>query len=312
MHGSKILAIEYYLPKKIENNKIFKKNNPGVNIDRIKAKTGINNRFISSEKETVIEISIKAINKILKKFPKKNIDFLILVSQTSNYRIPTSACIIQNKLDLRKNIIAFDINLGCSGFIYALRMASSLIESKQVNNGLIVCADTYTKHISKTNTACRPIFSDAAAATLISKSKKNRIGPFELGADGSGADALLLSSETNEIVMNGAKVLTFAMDVVPNNVEALLKRIKISKKKIDKFIFHQASKYILDNISRRLSLAKEKTFENYGKVGNTISASIPIALKDACTKKKILNNNKIIIAGYGVGLSWGITLIKKN
>ena len=203
------------------------------------------------------------------------IDFLILVSQTSNFRIPTSACIIQNKLDLRKDIIAFDINLGCSGFIYALRVASSLIESKQViNNGLIVCADTYTKHISKTNTACRPIFSDAAAATLVSKSKKNSIGPFELGSDGSGSDALLLSSEKNEIVMNGAKVLTFAMDVVPNNVEALLKKIKISKNKIDKFIFHQASKYILDNINRRLSLKKEKTFENYGKVGNTISASI--------------------------------------
>ncbi len=175
MLGSKISAIEYFLPKNIENNKTFKKNNPSVNIERIKAKTGINNRYISSEKETVIDISVKAINKILKKFPKKKIDFLILVSQTSNFRIPTSACIIQNKLDLRKDIIAFDINLGCSGFIYALRMASSLIESKQVNNGLIVCADTYTKHISKTNTACRPIFSDAAAATLVSKCKKIKL-----------------------------------------------------------------------------------------------------------------------------------------
>ena len=266
MQGSKILAIEYFLPQNVENNKIFKKNNPSVNIDRIKAKTGINNRYISNDKETVIDISIKAINKILKKFPKNKIDFVILVSQTSNFRIPTSACIIQNRLNLRKDIIAFDINLGCSGFVYALRMASSLIESKEVNNGIIVCADTYTKHISKTNTACRPIFSDAAAATLISKSKKNYIGPFELGADGSGADALLLSSETNEIVMNGAKVLTFAMDVVPNNVEALLKKIKINRNKIDKFIFHQASKYILDNINRRLSLKKDKTFENWVKL----------------------------------------------
>tara|TARA_B100001057_G_scaffold497763_1_gene602813 strand:+ start:814 stop:1761 length:948 start_codon:yes stop_codon:yes gene_type:complete len=312
MIGSKISAIEYFLPKKKENNKIFKKNNPKVNIDRIKAKTGINNRYISDKNETVIDISIKAANKILKKFSKKKIDFLILVSQTSNYRIPTSACIIQNKLNLRKDIIAFDMNLGCSGFIYALRMASSLIESKQVNNGLIICADTYTKHISKNNTACRPIFSDAAAATLISKDKVNKIGPFELGADGSGADALELATETNEIVMNGAKVLTFAMDVVPSNVNKLLKKLKIKKNKINKFIFHQASKYILDNINRRLSIEKEMTFENYGKVGNTISASIPIALKDACTNNKILNNNNIIIAGYGVGLSWGSALIKWN
>ena len=310
MIGSKISSIEYFLPKIKENNKIFKKNNPKVNINRIKEKTGINNRFISAENETVIDISIKAIKKILKKFPKKKIEFLILVTQTSSYRIPTTACIIQNKLKLKKDIIAFDMNLGCSGFIYGLRMASSLIESKQVSNGLVICADTYTKFISKNNTACRPIFSDAAAAVLVSKSKINKIGPFELGADGSGADALQLPTGTNEIVMNGAKVLTFAMDIVPANVNKLLKKLKIKKEKIDKFIFHQASKYILDNINRRLSIKKSKTFENYGKVGNTISASIPIALKDAYTKRKISNNNKIIIAGYGVGLSWGSAFVK--
>ncbi len=312
MIGSKILAIEYFLPKRKENNKIFKKNNPQVNIERIKEKTGINNRYISNENETVIDISIKAANKVFKKFPKNKIEFLILVTQTSTYRIPTSACILQNKLNLRKDIIAFDMNLGCSGFIYALRMASSLIQSKQANNGLIICADTYTKYISKNNTACRPIFSDAASAILISKSKKNNIGPFELGADGSGADALELPTGTNEIIMNGAKVLTFAMDVVPNNVNKLLKKIKFKKDKIDKFIFHQASKYILDNINRRLSIKKNKTFENYGKVGNTISASIPIALKDANVKGKISAKNNIIVAGYGVGLSWGSALLKWN
>lgn len=310
MKGSKILAIEYYLPKKIENNKIFKKNNPKADIDKIKEKTGINNRYISGENETVIDISLKAANKILKKFPKKKVDFLILVTQTSNYRIPTSACIIQDKLKLRNDIIAFDMNLGCSGFIYALRMATSLIESKQAKNGIIICADTYTKYISKNNLACRPIFSDAACATLVSRSDKNKIGPFELGSDGSGADALELSNSTNEIIMNGAKVLTFAMDVVPNNVNKLLKKINIKKENIYKFIFHQASKYILNNINRRLSIKKNKTFENYGKVGNTISASIPIALKDAYTIGKISANKNVIVAGYGVGLSWGSALIK--
>ncbi len=312
MNGTKILAIEYYLPKKKENNKILKKFNPKIDIRKIEEKTGIKNRFISKKDESVLDISIKCSNKIFKKFPKKKIDFLILVTQTSPYRIPTTACILQDKLGLKKNLIAFDINLGCSGFIYALRMGSSLIETKQASNGLIICADTYTKHISINNTSCRPIFSDAGAAVLISKSKKNMIGPFELGADGSGADALELPINSNEIVMNGAKVLTFAMSVVPDNVNLLLKKIKISKNKIDKFIFHQASKYILDNINRILSIKKDKTFENYEKVGNTISASIPIALKDANSKNKLLKNNLIIIAGYGVGLSWGSALIKWN
>ena len=312
MHGTKILAIEYYLPNKKENNKDLKKFNPKLDINRIKEKTGINNRFIAGEKESVIDISIKCSNKIFKKFSKKKVDFLILVTQTSPYRIPTTACILQDKLGLKKKLIAFDINLGCSGFIYALRMGTSLIETKQANSGLIICADTYTKYISKNNTACRPIFSDAGAAILLSKSSINTIGPFELGTDGSGADALELPMNTNEIVMNGAKVLTFAMNVVPDNVNLLLKKIKINKNKIDKFIFHQASKYILDNINRILSIKKEKTFENYSKVGNTISASIPIALKDANSKNELKKNNLVIIAGYGVGLSWGSALIKWN
>ena len=276
----------------------------------MKEKTGIDTRYISNSNESVIEISVKCSEKIFKKFPKKKIDSIILVTQTSPYRIPTTACILQNKLGLRKDIVAFDINLGCSGFLYALRMTTSLINSKQIKNGLIICADTYTKYISKNNTACRPIFSDAAAATLVTSNKKNMIGPFELGADGSGADALELPMGSNEIIMHGAKVLTFAMDIVPKNVNHLLKKIKIKKDKIDKFIFHQASKYILDNINRILSLKKNQIFENYNKVGNTISASIPIALKDANTKKKLKKNNLIVIAGYGVGLSWGSALIR--
>ncbi len=310
MIGTKISAIEYYLPKKIENNKNLKKDNPKININRIKEKTGINNRYISEKNETVIDISAKAASKIFKKYSKHKIDLIILVTQTTPYRIPTTACILQNKLGLRKDTIAFDINLGCSGFLYALRLATSLIHSREINSGLIICADTYTKFISKNNTACRPIFSDAAAAVLVEKCSKNKIGPFVLGADGSGSDALELPINSNEIIMNGAKVLTFAMDVVPQNVNDLLKKIKLKKSKIDKFIFHQASKYILDNINRRLNISKKQTFENYAKVGNTISASIPIALKDAYTKKKIKKNSLIIIAGYGVGLSWGSALIK--
>jgi 3-oxoacyl-[acyl-carrier-protein] synthase III len=309
MSGSKITGIEYYLPKKTENSKQLKKNNPKWDIDRIFEKTGINKRYISSEKETTIDIAEKSIKKLIKKFPKTKIDFLILVTQTSPYRIPTAACMLQERLKLSKDIVAFDINLGCSGFIYALKVAVAFIKSKQAKNGLVVCADTYTKLISKNNAQCRPIFSDAAAATLISSSKKNEIGPFHLGTDGSGHNALELPQGKHEVVMNGSKVLTFAMNIVPENVRNLLKKIKIKVSNVDMFIFHQASQFILDNINRKLQIPKNKTFENISKVGNTISASIPIALKDA-SKKHIKNNSKVILAGYGVGLSWGSVLVK--
>ena len=172
-----------------------------------------------------------------------------------------------------------------------------------------ICADTYTKYISKTNTACRPIFSDAASAILISKSTKNKIGPFELGADGSGADALELPTGTNEIVMNGAKVLTFAMDVVPNNVNKLLKKIKTDKKNIHKFIFHQASKLVIDKLIDILKLDENKVFTNYDKIGNTVSSSIPIALESLKKSKKIKKNQKIMLVGFGVGLSAAASII---
>ena len=309
MIGSKISGIEYFLPKKTENKKTLKKDNPKLNVDGVFNKTGINKRYISSTKEDVINLAEKSVKKLLKKFPNTKIDFLILVTQTSPYRIPTAACILQDKLKLGKELIAFDVNLGCSGFIYALNIASALIKSKEAKNGIIVCADTYTKIISKTNLQCRPIFSDAAAATMVSKSNINKIGPFLLGTDGSGYNALQLEQGKNEVEMNGAKVLTFAMSIVPENVRKLLRKSNLSFNKIDCFIFHQASKYILENINRKLSIPKNKTYENYGKVGNTISASIPIVLKDA-SKNKIKDNNNIIIAGYGVGLSWGSAVLK--
>ena len=309
MIGTKIAGIEYFLPKKTENIKTLKKDNPKLNVEGVFKKTEINKRHISSPNEDTIDLAEKSLKKLLKKFPNTKIDFLILVTQTSPYRIPTAACILQDKLKLGKELIAFDINLGCSGFIYALNIASALIKSQEAKNGIIVCADTYTKMISKKNIQCRPIFSDAAAATMICKSNINKIGPFLLGTDGSGFNALKLEQGKNEVEMNGAQVLTFAMSIVPENVKKLIQKSSVSLKKIDYFIFHQASKYILDNINRKLLIPKNKTYENYNKVGNTISASIPIALKDA-SKNKIKRNNNLIIAGYGVGLSWGSAIIK--
>ena len=172
--------------KKKENNKKLKKINPKWDIKKIKEKTGIDKRYISGINETILDIGEKSIKKILKKYPKEKVNFLIVVTQTSPYKIPTSACILQDRLKFNKKLIAFDINLGCSGFIYALKVGSSLIQSGQVNSGIILCADTYTKYVSTKNAQCRPIFSDAAAATLLTKSLVNKIGPFELGTDGSG------------------------------------------------------------------------------------------------------------------------------
>lgn len=272
-------------PKKKENLYDLQKENPNWDIRKIYLKTGIENRYLSKKDDDVITLSIKSAKKIFKNFNKNKINFLIFVTQTSNYKFPSIACILQDKLNLKKNIQAFDINMGCSGFIYALNLGEKIINSGQGKNGLIICSDVYTKYINKKNSSCRPIFSDASSAIILSKSNYNSIKNFSFGTDGSGALDLNLKENSKNIFMNGAKVALFAMKRVPESIKEILKKTHSKISDIDKFIFHQASKFVLDNIYNILKINKKKTFENYRYLGNTTSSSIPIALKVA-TKKK--------------------------
>ena len=306
----KIKSIEYSLPKKREKLKDLIKYNPNWNYDRILKASGINNRFISSESENIISLSVKSSKKILKKFPKDKIDFLIFVTQTSHLKLPSIACVLQNKLKLRNNILAFDINMGCSGFVYALNIAQKIILSKECKNGLIICSDTYSKYIKKNNSSCRPIFSDASSSILVGNTNEKSILNFVYGTDGSGAYDLYLEENSNNIYMNGSKVALFSLNRVPKSIKELLVKTNIKINKIDKFVFHQASKFVLDHIYKSLKIKKNQIYENYNKFGNTVSSSIPIALKEASKFNLIKNNDNIILSGFGVGLSWASVLIK--
>ena len=217
---------------------------------------------------------------------------------------------MQDKLNLKTNIQAFDVNMGCSGFIYALNLGDKIIESGQAKNGLIICSDVYTKYINKKNSSCRPIFSDASSSIILSNSKYKSIKKFSFGTDGSGALDLNLKENSKNIYMNGAKVALFAIKRVPESISEILKKTNNKINNVDKFIFHQASKYVLDKIYRILKINKKKVFENYKNFGNTTSSSIPIALKLASSKKLLKNNDKLILCGFGVGLSWATVLLK--
>ena len=308
--GVIIKSIEFSLPKTKENLADLLKENPNWDVKKILSKTGIKNRYVSQNNDDIISLSIKSAGKIFKSFNKNKINFLIFVTQTSNYKLPSMACIMQHRLNLKKNIQAFDVNMGCSGFIYALNLGEKIIESGQAKNGLIICSDVYTKYISKNNSSCRPIFSDASSAIILSKSKYNSIIKFSFGTDGSGALDLNLQENSKNIFMDGAKVALFAMKRVPESIKEILKKTNIKIDKIDKFIFHQASRYVLNNIYRILKIDKKKVFENYENYGNTTSSSIPIALKLASSKKILKNNGKIVLCGFGVGLSWASVLLK--
>ena len=318
-----ITSISYYLPEKIEGLSDLQHDNPDWDIQKIFEKTGIRTRHIASSHQTASDLAYIAAEKLLSDTERRReIDLLILVTQSPDYLLPTSACILQSRLALSQNCMAFDINLGCSGFITALSIAGGLIETGVVNTGLILCADTYSKYIDKHDRACRPIFSDGAAAILLEKTALDCIGPFAFGTDGSGFEHLIvrqggarmIESTCNQkqptIEMHGGAVFLFTMRVVPSCINNLLARSGLSMDQIDLYIFHQASKLVIDNLIRLMSIDEKKVFTNFEFTGNTVSATIPIALKDAVAEGRLNTGQIVMLVGFGVGLSWSATLLR--
>ena len=319
----KIEEIEYCLPSNIEDLNQLQKDNPNWDIKKIYEKTGVKKRHIASINETTTSMAIEAANKITNfNIKKKEIEFLIFVTQNSEYQLPTSACIIQDRLGIPTTAMCFDINLGCSGFIYALAVANSFIESKLYNKGLIICSEKYSSFIDKDNRSCRPLFSDGAAAILIDNNKENKFISFDFGTDGKGYNKLIvprvdknineteIKIEKNKLHMSGADVFFFSLTRVPQTIIKNLKKSNLLIKDIDLFIFHQASKYVIDSLSKKLKIKDSKMFNNYNEIGNTVSSTIPIALKNAKDKNLIKNNDLIMMIGFGVGYSWGSCIIK--
>jgi len=318
---AKITGIETYLPENFENIESLSADNPDWEVDKILLKTGIKKRWITDKNETSLDLATKAALKLLKKFDSKKIDTLILVTQTPDYFLPTSACILQDRIGLSKNTKCFDVNQGCSGYIYGLSIASSYIESNMSENVLLVCAETYSKFINSNDRTNRPIFSDGASATLVTKSKENDIRSFIFGTDGSGSESLIVkegaaksnfktTTEKPELFMNGASVFLFTLSVIPGHIKSLLSLEKLNKNDVSMFFFHQASKLVIDNLIKTIDLDKDKTFCNFELKGNTVSSTIPIALEEANNQKKITKNDLLVLSGFGVGLSWGSCIVK--
>jgi len=195
-HYSKIIDIDYYLPKKVSLKKIFEKNN--WNFNKTFKKTGI--KFIrkSDQNTTALDLALKASSKIAKKNRKK-IDGIIYITQSPEYNLPSGSCIIQNRLNLSKKVMTFDINQGCSGFVYGLNLASALINNGTAKSILLICSDTYTKYIDKKDKTCLPIFSDGASCTLINRSKYQKILKFNFGTDGEGYKDLIVENSGSHL-----------------------------------------------------------------------------------------------------------------
>ncbi len=329
---SQISLIEYYLPEAILNNRQLEEEFPEWDSEKITEKIGINHRHISEKDQTALDLGFNAAEKLFLKFDREETDFILLCTQSPDYFLPTGACILQDKLGIGKRAGALDYNLGCSGFIYGLALAKGLINAKIAKNILLIAAETYSKYIHPKDKANRSIFGDGAAACIISESETEKIFDFELGTDGSGMNNLIVqngglrnkfnSQETdvfeegtfirngNNLFMNGPEIFNFTIATIPGLVNRVLEKHQLTVETIDYVIFHQANKFMLDYLRKKLKIAPEKFYQNMENTGNTVSATIPIALKDCIDQNIIKQGDKVLLCGFGVGYSWGATIIE--
>lgn len=334
-------AIEYYLPPRVLDNPQLCEVAPNWSPQKIQSKTGIEERRIAEEEELSSDLAVKAVTRLFESGAcrPEDIDYLMLCTQSPDYFLPTTACLLQNRLGLRTSCGALDFNLGCSGFIYGLGMAKGLIETGQANNVLVVTAETYTKFIAPTDMSVRTLFGDAAAATLVSareplNGEVPTIGPFVYGTDGRGAKNLIVQTggmrnpvagfasgggdvDADEHVltpptlfMNGPEIFLFTLDAVPELVNDICKRAKITFDDVDLFVFHQANEYMLRHLRDKIEIPPERFFVSMSHCGNTVSSTIPIALKEAHKAGRLKLGDRVMLVGFGVGYSWGATMLR--
>lgn len=330
--GATLEAIEYIFPEKKITNQDLQIKFPNYDFKRFEKKVGIKSRYVVTN-ETALSLAINASEKIFDRIGgKESIDYILYCTQSPEYILPTTACILQHRLGLKTNIGALDFNLGCSGYTYGISVAKALIDSKQARKILLITAETYSKYIHEDDRTNRSIFGDAATATVISYSEEENIGIFLAGTDGSGFDKLIIQNggnknkynpdckikeygegnkySDNHIYMNGPDIFNFTSSSIPKFTDEILEANTKQKASINQFIFHQANAFMLNHMRRRLKIDKTKFYIDLNDGGNTVSSTIPIALKNY--SKEIKSKENIVLVGFGVGLSWSGGLITIN
>jgi 3-oxoacyl-[acyl-carrier-protein] synthase III len=330
-----VTAIDYHLPETVLTNDDLARAFPGWTPEKIAAKTGIFERRIAAPEECASDLAAAAACKLFARGAcrREDIDFLLLCTQSPDYFLPTTACILQERLGLPRSAGALDFNLGCSGFVYGLSLARGLVETEQASNVLLLTAETYSKFLHPDDRSVRPLFGDAAAATLVQARPDAPpdglawIGPFVFGTDGKGMESLIVPTggmrrphreqtspgplpSRDHLSMNGPEIFTFALTVVPQAVHTLLARAGKTIDDVDLFVFHQANRYMMEHLREKLNIPSEKFVIALSHVGNTVSSTIPIALKGALDRGLLPPGKLVLLVGFGVGYSWSATLIR--
>ena len=328
-----IKAISYYLPERVVTNEELVKEFPEWSVANVAQKVGVDSRHLAAPEETAGDMAEKAARRLFEEYnvSPSEIDFVMLCTQSPDYFLPSTACVLQDRLGIPTSAGAFDYNLGCSGCIYGMAMAKGLIAAGIAKNVLLLTAETYNKYLHPSDKSNRSIFGDGAAACLISTEGFAEIGEFALGTDGSGANHLIVktgaarhreatgqSMEDAEghvwhddyLYMNGSAIFNFTLDAVPAMMKQILEKNGMERDDVDYYVFHQANKFMLNTIRKVCKMDKDKFYVNLAETGNTVSSTVLIGLKDCLVNATIKAGDKVMATGFGVGLSWGGTILK--
>lgn len=328
-----IKALSYYQPERVVTNEELEQQFAEVGgIASVVKTMGVETRCVAAEGETASDLAIKAAEKLFTEnnLSPKDIDFLLYCTQGPDYFMPSTSCIIQDRLGIPTTAGAFGYDLGCSGFVYGLAIANSFVESGLARNVLLLTADTISKYIHPQDKNLA-LFGDAAAATIISSEGIAEIGKFEIGTDGSGYEQIIIknggwrniqltgtvyedkNSNTRRddyFYMDGEAVFNFTIDRIPALIEGTLNRNGIAGEDIDFYVFHQANKFMLNTLRKICMIPKDKFFVDLSDTGNTTSSTVPIGLCKSLENASITKGAKVMVAGFGVGLSWAGTILK--
>ncbi len=316
-----IEEIEYYLPERlISSNELSDKF--GFALDFVEEKIGVRQIYVAGDKEFSSDLAVSAAEKLFLRRPdiREKIDVIVVCTQTPDFQLPHTSALVQKKLGLKNETACFDIGLGCSGFVYGLSIVSSFMESNKLDYGLLITSETYSKIIQDTDKNTKPLFSDGAAVSLISRKPILMPMQFTFGTNGDKYDKLICDSKNNGLLphggtlfMDGRGVYELVASVVPRDIKKCLLLNNLDINDIDLFVFHQASRFMIESLSVILGLDKndERVVNYIGQFGNTVSSSIPIALSIILKNKTNDQERKILISGFGVGLSWASTVLKQ-
>ena len=323
MPYASIGPISVYLPPKIETNEALASQFPSWNMEQIYPKTGIAQRHIAEPDVCASDLGVEAANRLFadNDIDPQSVDFLLLCTQTPDYPLPTTACLMQQRLNLSTTCGALDFNLGCSGFVYGLALADGLIRTGACKRVLLITAETYSRYIDVEDRSLRTIFGDGAAATLVDAADVPSLSAFEFGTDGSGADTLLVTEGgarpaedahrprhrkrwKSDLYMDGPSLISFTVGQIPGLVENILEQSQTPRDEVELFLFHQATRKMLEQLQTRLGLDESRLPIMLEKCGNTVSSTIPILIDDLRANGQLRHGMKSMLVGFGVGWSW--------